>query len=218
MLNIAIDGHVASGKSVLAKAIASNLGIKVFETGAIYRGLACAFKETGHVVNFENVEKFIQGINVKVEFIEGIQHVIVNGVDYTSMLRLEEISVLSSAISPFKNLRNVVLDIQRNFAKENDCVMEGRDIGTEILPNANVKFFVTASQEVRAQRRYDQIKDKSTTSYQHILDDLKLRDYRDENREVSPLKKAEDAILIDSSDMALEEVIEKCLKIVKEKQ
>lgn len=218
MINIAIDGHVGSGKSTLAYGIAQKLGLNVLDTGAIYRGLACAFKESGMIEpNLENVTKFVAQTTVKVEFIDGIQHVFVNDKDYTPWLRLEETSRLASSISPYQILRDKVIKIQREFAQNYDCVMEGRDIGTDVLPNAPVKLFITASEEVRAMRRYEQIKDKSQTSYEKILADLRERDYKDEHREVSPLRPAKDAIILDTSDMTLEQTIEKCVSIIKEK-
>lgn len=218
MLNIAIDGHAGSGKSMLAYMLAKELGVKVFDTGAIYRGLACAYKDSGMgEVTKENISNFVAQIEVKVEFIEDRQHVFVNGKDYTPWLRLEETSHMASLISPYPILREKVVRIQREFAKDYDCVMEGRDIGTEVLPFATVKFFVTAREEVRAQRRYDQIKDKGNVTYQHILENLRERDYKDEHREVAPLRPASDSIIIDTSDMTLEETIKKCIEIVEEK-
>lgn len=214
MLNIAIDGHVASGKSTIAKEIAKRLGLKVLDTGAIYRGLACAFKDSGlQQPNEENIAKFVQTINVEVAFVEDKQHVVVNSIDYTPFLRLEETSRLSSLISPYPVLREKVMTIQRKFAEENNCVMEGRDIGTDVLPNAQVKLFVTAKDEVRAKRRYDQLNDKSV-SFEQILADLRERDYKDEHREVAPLRKAKDSIVIDSSEITLEETIQTCIDII----
>ena len=178
MLNIALDGHVGSGKSTIAKGIANQLGLKVLDTGAIYRGLACCYKEKGLPVPNENIiEKFVSDIKVEVVFIDDLQHVVVNGKDYTQFLRLEETSMMAAQISPFSVLRSVVLKIQRQFAKDYPCVIEGRDIGREVLPDAQVKFFVTASEEVRAKRRFDQIKDKDSTSFQDVLKDLRERDY-----------------------------------------
>lgn len=218
MLNIAIDGHVASGKSSVAKGIAKKLGIKVLDTGAIYRGLACAYKEMGlGDVSLPNIELFIERVNVSVVFQEDGQHVIINGKDYTSFLRLEETSSLSSQISPFPILREKVMLIQREFAKANDCVMEGRDIGTDVLPNADVKFFVTASEEVRAARRFAQVKESGSVTFQQVLADLKARDYKDENRKVAPLRPAKDSIIIDSGEMTLEETIEKCIDLIKQR-
>ena len=218
MLNIAIDGHVASGKSVVAKEIAKRLNIKVLDTGAIYRGLACEFKEKGlGEPNEKVVSEFIKDVDVAVEFIDEQQHVIVNKTDYTPYLRLEEISTLSSKISPYPALRGKVLEIQRAFAKENDCVMEGRDIGTDVLPNADVKIFITASAEVRARRRYEQVKDGSV-SFEKVLADLIERDYKDEHRTVAPLKPAQDSIILDTSNMTLDEVIERCISIIEGKR
>lgn len=216
MLNIAIDGHVGSGKSTLAKGIAKNLGLKVLDTGAIYRGLACAFKEGEWCdINLENVTKFASQTTVKIAFIEDLQHVIVNGKDYTPWLRLEETSRIASQIAVFQVVRNKVLEIQRDFANNYDCVMEGRDIGTDVLPNAQLKLFITASEEVRAKRRFDQIKDKTQTSFEQVLKDLRDRDYKDTHREIAPLKPAKDAIIIDTSDMTLEQTIEKCVDLIK---
>ena len=153
------------------------------------------------------------------KFLKDGQHVIVNGKDYLPFIRLEEISMLAAKISPFSQLRKIVLSVQQSFAKKNNCIMEGRDIGTEVLPNADVKFFITAREEVRAQRRYDQIKNKpNAPSYKDILEDLRARDYADEHREVAPLKPAKDSIILDTSDMTLEQSIEKCIKLIKERQ
>lgn len=219
MLNIAIDGHVGSGKSTLAHGIAEKLNLKVLDTGAIYRGMACAYKESGRKEpNEKLIDEFIKDIEVRIEFIDDIQHVLVNNVDYTPFLRLEETSMLASKVSKFPNLRKKVLHIQRDFANENDCVVEGRDIGTEVLPNAQIKFFLTAGEEKRAMRRYLQIKDNpNSPSYEEILADLKKRDYNDEHRDVAPLKPAEDSIFLDNGNLTLEETIEKCVKIIKNK-
>lgn len=218
MLNIAIDGHAGSGKSMLAYMLAKELGVKVFDTGAIYRGLACAYKDSGMgEVTKENILNFVAQIEVKVEFIEDRQHVFVKGKDYTPWLRLEETSHMASLISPYPILRERVMKIQRDFAKNYDCVVEGRDVGTDVLPDAPIKFFVTASAEVRAKRRYEQIKDKSKTTYEEVLIGLKERDYKDEHREVAPLRPASDSIIIDTSDMTLEETVKKCIEIVEEK-
>ncbi len=216
MLNITIDGHVGSGKSTLAKGIANKLSLNVFDTGAVYRSLACAYIERfGKIVNQKNVELLSKAINIEVIFDKKVQHVLVDNKDYGDKIRSEEISVFTSKISPFKALREKVLFIQRNFASENDCVMEGRDIGTDVLPNANVKFFITASETVRAQRRFDQIKDKpNAPSFEEILQDLRVRDYADEHRDIAPLKPANDAIIMDTSNYTLDETIEKCIEII----
>ena len=217
MINIAIDGHVASGKSTIAHEIAKRLKFKVLDTGAIYRGIACAYKESGlGEITQENIEKFIFETVVRVCFINEEQHVFVNNKDYTPLLRLEETSRLSSEISPYPVLREKVMQIQRDFARQFDCVIEGRDIGSEVLPNAQVKFFITASEDVRAKRRFEQL-DKNLATYQQILEDLRARDYKDENRAVAPLRKVEDSIVIDTSKMTLNETIDRCIDIIKQK-
>lgn len=219
MLNIAIDGHVGSGKSTLSKGIAKELNLKVLDTGAIYRGIACHFQTKKYnEISEETINAFIKQIEVSVKFIEDIQHVVVCGIDYTPYLRKEETSVLASKISPFPQIREKVLEIQRTFAKNYDCVIEGRDIGTVVLPNADVKFFITASEKVRAQRRFDQIKNlPDSPTFEEILKDLRDRDYQDEHRKVAPLKPAEDSIIMDTSNMSLEETIKKCVEIIKKK-
>ncbi len=217
MINIAIDGHVSSGKSTLAKGVAKALGLKVLDTGAIYRGLACAYKEGDFgEINKQNIEKFLKNIKVEVKFQDKKQLVFVNDKDYTPFLRLEEISNLSSSISPYKNLREVVTKIQRTFAQENNCIIEGRDIGTEILPNATIKLFVTASAEERARRRFLQVKDTGTT-FEKVLADLKERDRKDETREVAPLKIAKDAIVVDTTNMNLDEAIAYSVGLIQQK-
>lgn len=216
MLNVTIDGHVGSGKSTLAKGIAKKLSLNVFDTGAVYRSLACAYIDMfGKIVNQKNVELLSKAVNIEVIFDKKGQHVLVDNKDYGEIIRSEEISVFTSKISPFKLLRKKVLTIQREFAKNNDCVMEGRDIGTDVLPNANVKFFITASETVRAQRRFDQIKDKpNAPSFEEILQDLRVRDYADEHRDIAPLKPANDAFIMDTSNYTLDETIEKCIEII----
>lgn len=216
MINIAIDGHSGSGKSSVAMLLAQKLGFKVLDTGAIYRGMACEFDSQGLKVEEQVVEQFAENLKIEVFFKEGVQHVSVNGTDWTSHLRGVKISALSSQISPFPILRDKVTIIQRKFAKENNCILEGRDIGNVVLPNADVKLFITASVEERARRRLLQLSDNKE-SYEEILENLKLRDYRDEHREVAPLKVASDAIVIDTTNLNLEETVEKCYQIIKDK-
>lgn len=216
MINIAIDGHSGSGKSSVAMLLAQKLGFKVLDTGAIYRGMACEFDSQGLKVEEKVIKQFAENLKIEVFFKEGVQHVSVNGTDWTSHLRELKISALSSQISPFPILRDKVTIIQRKFAKENNCILEGRDIGSVVLPNADVKLFITASVEERARRRLLQLSDNKE-SYEEILENLKLRDYRDEHREVAPLKVASDAIVIDTTNLNLEETVEKCYQIIKDK-
>lgn len=217
MLNIAIDGVSGAGKSTIAEAIAKTLNIKKFDTGAIYRGFACEYlsQNLPNPTN-EIMDKFVQSSSVEIFFEDTKQHVVINGKDYTNSLREEKISYYSSIISPFPVLREKVLDLQRKFARENDCVMEGRDIGSIVLPNANVKFYLTASVNVRAQRRLKQLQESGMAGdYEEILNKLKDRDYNDLTRKIAPLKKMPDAIEIDGSELTIEQVVEKCLNIIR---
>ena len=215
MLNIAIDGYVGSGKSTLAHALAKMLNLKVLDTGAIYRSITCFYQEKfGNLVSGDLVEEFVKDLEVKVEFKGENQIVFVNGKDYMNRIRQEEISILTSELAPYISIRNKVLSVQRKFAKEYDCVIEGRDIGTVVLPKANFKFFITASEKTRAERRYCQIKDKQKVSLEQILQDLQIRDYNDTHRKIAPLVPAKDSIILDTTDLTLEQTVEKCLEIM----
>ena len=218
-MNIAVDGHAASGKSVIALEIAKALKINVFDTGAMYRALACEWeaRNLGKVTK-RKIDKFINSITISVKFISGKQHTYVNGVDYTPVLRLEKISMLAVLISPFPNLRELVRNIQRDYALNNDCVMEGRDIGSVVLPNADYKFFITAPVEIRARRRYEQeIQNQPDLDYKKVLEDLKKRDKLDEEREVGPLKMVEDSIVINTAGKSISETLNECLSYIKKK-
>ena len=221
-LNIAIDGTVGSGKSSLAKALAKELDIMFFDTGALYRAFACEFiakKFDESVINEKFVENFAKKLNFEVFFEENVEHIKINGVDYTQDLRHSETSRLSAILSPYSSIQNKVKEIQREFAKNNSCVMEGRDVGFDVLPNADFKFFLTADENVRANRRLAELKKSGKNiSFEEVLKDLKKRDYMDINRKVAPLKMADDAILIDNSKLNLEKTLEKCLKIIKKSQ
>ena len=215
MINIAIDGHVGSGKSTLAHCLAKKLGLKVLDTGAIYRSIACEYrKKYGLNIDSENIEKLVKNLNIEINFVNDTQHVSINGNDYFEQIRTEEISILTSKISPFVSIREKVLSVQRTFAQKFDCIIEGRDIGTVVLPYADYKFFVTASEEVRAKRRFDQIKDKQNVSYEQILKDLQIRDYNDTHRKVAPLIPAKDSIILDTSDFTLDQTVDMCVDII----
>lgn len=219
MLNIAIDGFSGAGKSTIAGELAKRLNIKKFDTGAIYRGIACEYLEQGLDEPNENIiDKFVEDLKVQIFFEDNVQHVVINGKDYTKNLREERISRFSAVVSPFPKVRAKVLELQRDFAKHNDCVMEGRDIGSVVLPDANVKFFFTASVEVRAERRLAQLRQMGLDGdFQEICDNLKERDYRDVTRKVAPLVKMPDAVEIDGGQATIDEIVDKCIKIVKEK-
>lgn len=214
MINIAIDGHAGSGKSSVAEGLANRLGFKLLNTGEIYRSLACRYyDENWGEPSEEKLEKLLANLIVEIRFEGKKQFVYVDEICYKNRLRDEEISELASQISVFKTVRDKILYIQRDFAQKYDCILEGRDIQTVVLPNADVKIFLTASQEVRAKRRYYQLKD-NTLTYEHILEDLKNRDWRDEHREIAPLKPAKDAIIIDNTDIDLQQTIDKCYEII----
>ena len=218
MLNIAIDGYVGSGKSTLAHELAKKMNLKVLDTGAIYRSITCFYQEKfGNLVSSDLVEELVKNLEVEIEFKGDSQIVFVNGKDYTNKIRQEEISVLTSQLAPYLSVREKVLSVQRKFAKDYNCVIEGRDIGTVVLPKANFKFFVTASEQTRAQRRYSQIKDKQKVTFDQILQDLQQRDYNDTHRKVAPLVPAKDAIILDTTDLTLGQTVEKCLEIIKGK-
>ena len=219
MLNIAIDGFSGAGKSTVADQIAEKLNIKKFDTGAMYRGLACEhLAQSLPEPNEQIIENFISSVSVESFFEGNKQHVVVNGTDYTQHLREEKIGYYSSLISPFPHLRQKVLSIQRTFASQNDCVMEGRDIGSVVLPNASVKFFLTASLEKRTQRRLKQLQEMGLDgNYEEIYASLKVRDQNDLSRKIAPLIKVDDAIEIDASEKTIDEVVDECLKIIYEK-
>lgn len=219
MINIAIDGFMGSGKSTLAKGLSKKLNYKVLDTGAIFRAIACAYSKIGQEeVDDDLLKSVINKIDVKVVFIGEEQHVIVNNEDYTNELRSEKISNLSSKISAKPYVREKYLTIAREFARNNDCIMEGRDIGTVVMPNADVKFFLTAGESQRAKRRFDELINKGmSVDFDNVLKDLKERDYRDSHRDIAPLKPAEDAITVDNANMSLEETIDYCYDIIKRK-
>lgn len=219
MINIAIDGHVGSGKSTLAKGLAKKLGFKVFDTGAVYRTIACEFisRNLGEPTQ-KNIKEFVKDLNLRVKYVGDVQYVYVNGKEYSGQLRLEETSMMAAKVAKFLPVRQKTRQLQQEIAKTNNVVMEGRDIATEVLPNADFKFFITASEQVRAQRRYAQLGGKKDSpSFDEILKDLRQRDYSDENRKISPLKPAADSIIIDSSNQTLEQTIEECLSIINKK-
>ena len=218
-MNIAIDGHAGSGKSTVAERLSDLLGYKLLNTGEIYRSFACAYLEENlGDPNDRIVENFIKNKEVVIKFVEKEQFVYINNVCYKSKLRDEKVSMMTSKLSAFKPLRDKLVLIQRQFANENNCIMEGRDIGTVVLPNAEIKLFITASQEVRAKRRFEQVvlKDKNA-DLEKVLEDLKQRDYNDENRNIAPLKCADDAILVDNTNLNIEETVQKCLEIISKK-
>ena len=209
--SIAIDGPAGAGKSTIAKALAKSLGYYYVDTGALYRGLAYGLLEKGAgTVSLPEIQ-------VELLYDKGVQKVLCNGKDRTAYIRAEKIGEGASIISQYKAVREKLLDLQRNVAAMHSCVMDGRDIGSVVLPHANKKFFLTASPEVRARRRTVELQEKGEKAeYEDVLRDVRKRDERDMQREVAPLKQVEDAILVDSSAMDIEEVIDTMLSYIVE--
>ncbi|MGN1267693.1 MAG: (d)CMP kinase [Dorea sp.] len=207
--NVAIDGPAGAGKSTIAKLVAKEKGFIYVDTGAMYRGLAIHFLDKG--IEAGEVEKIIDACkdaDVTIRYEEGLQQVYLNGENITSRLRNEEVGNMASKSSAIPEVRAKLLELQRGLAEEQDVIMDGRDIGTCVLPHADVKVYLTASVETRAKRRYCELTEKGVTcDFYEIAKDIEERDYRDMTRETAPLKQAEDAVLVDSSDMTIEEVV-----------
>ena len=218
-LNIAIDGPSGAGKSTIAKLIAKNLGITYLDTGAMYRGLAYFALKNGVEPNDEaKVLPLLDTVSMDIEYNENGQKVIVNGEDVTPFIREHHISMAASTISKIHAVRLKLADLQRQIAKKTDCVLDGRDIGSFVLPNANVKIYMDASAEVRAIRRKGDLEGKGDFShtYEEILEDIKARDYQDMNRDFAPLKVADGATVIDTSYMTIDEVASAVINLCKD--
>ena len=207
--NVAVDGPAGAGKSTIAKLVAKEMGYIYVDTGAMYRGLAIHFLKKG--VDPEEKEAVVEACRdaeVTIGYEDGVQQIYLNGENVTGMLRTEEVGNMASRTSAIPEVREKLLELQRSLASEKDVIMDGRDIGTNILPDADVKIYLTASVETRAKRRYDELKEKGEScDLEEIARDIKARDERDMTRDIAPLKKAEDAVLVDSSDMTIEEVV-----------
>ena len=220
MFNIAIDGPAGAGKSTIAKKVAKELDFIYVDTGAMYRSMALYLIRKG--VKAEEKNKIIEllpEIHVTLAYVEGEQHVYLNQEDVSSLIRNEEVSQMTSSISTIPEVREALLSLQRNLAKENNVLMDGRDIGTCVLPNAELKIYLTASTKVRAKRRYDEMIEKGMEcNLKELEASIKERDYRDMNREIAPLKQAEDAVFLDTSDMNIEEVVSAIIRLVKERE
>ena len=217
---IAIDGPAGAGKSTIAKRLAKELGFIYVDTGAIYRTVGYYIWLCGiGGRDADGVARLIDEVNVKIEYPgDGVQHMILNGKDITSEIRTPEISSYASQVSAHKCVRDYLLETQQELARTHDVVMDGRDIGTVVLPNAQVKIFLTASPEVRARRRHLELMEKGISdSYEKVLADMKQRDLQDSTRAIAPLKQAKDAVLLDTSDMTLEESVAAMKAIIEEK-
>lgn len=215
--NIAIDGPAGAGKSTIAKMVAKELGFIYVDTGAMYRGLAVHFLKKGIVPGeVEKIEAACEDAKVELGYENGVQQVYLNGENITSQLREEAVGNMASVSSAVPAVRAKLLDLQRNLAKEKDVVMDGRDIGTNVLPNADVKVYLTASVECRAMRRFKELEEKGEAcDFEQIRQDIQERDERDMTREIAPLKQAEDATLIDSSEMGVDDVVKAIIALKK---
>lgn len=208
-INIAIDGPSGAGKSTVAKICAEKLGFIYVDTGALYRTVGvCALNKGIDTKDKNKIIDILPDVKIDIKYIDGVQHVFTDGDDVSEEIRQPEASMAASDVGAISEVRQYLLSVQRNIAKENNIVMDGRDIGTTILPNAQYKFFLTASPEVRADRRYKEQKEKGIDEdYDTLLEEIKQRDYQDTHRKISPLKQADDAILINSDNMTIEEVV-----------
>lgn len=219
-ISVAIDGPAGAGKSTIARRLAGELGFRYVDTGAIYRTVAYFMDLWGvSPKDVDGVNRYIDELTVGIEYDdEGVQHMLMNGMDVTGDIRTPEISQKASLISAHAVVRDVLLDMQRNMAKEYDVVMDGRDIGSVVLPKATVKIFLTASPEVRARRRYQELLEKGQkASYEQVLRDVQQRDYQDTHRDIAPLKMCRDSVKVDTSEMDLEQSVAAIRKIVEEK-
>ena len=218
MISVAIDGPAGAGKSTIARKAAEMLGYIYVDTGALYRtiGLAAMRKNTDLKSKTE-LNALLGSINIELKFENGVQKVFLNGEDVSEKIRTPECGMMASDVSAIKEVRDYLLDTQRALAAKNNVIMDGRDIGTVILPNAQVKIFLTASPEVRAKRRYDEFLQKGVqVKFDDVLADIILRDKNDSEREIAPLKPAADSVIADTSDDTLQQAIDKVINIVTE--
>ena len=223
MYNIAIDGPAGAGKSSIAKALSKKLGFVYIDTGAMYRAVALFFLENGIKDSSDNeIDKLLDKLDINIKYTDGEQRVFLNNVDVSDKLRQEEIGKLASRFSALKSVREKLVALQRKLAKKENVIMDGRDIGTVVLPNADLKIYLSAGSKVRAKRRYLELIekgfDRAALDEKAIENEIIKRDEADMNREISPLKKAEDAYCLDTSDMTFNEVVSKILDMVEKER
>lgn len=218
--SVAVDGPSGAGKSTIAKAVAAELGILYVDTGAIYRTIGTAVYERGIDPGDEaRVVALLPQLEIAMRYEDdGLQHMLLNGVDVTAQIRLPEISMYASAVSALRKVRDHLLEMQRDMARKYSVIMDGRDIGTVVLPDAQVKIFLTAETAVRAQRRCAELEQRGTPKpYDEVLREIEQRDYNDSHRAIAPLRPADGAVIIDSSSMSFDEVKQKILSIIEER-
>ena len=219
-VSVAIDGPAGAGKSTIARQLAAELGYRYVDTGAIYRTVAYFMDLWGvSPKDVDGVNRYIDELTVGIEYDEnGLQHMLMNGMDVTNDIRTQEISQKASLISAHPCVREMLLDMQREIAKQYNVIMDGRDIGTVVLPKATVKIFLTASAEIRAKRRCDELLAKGQKAkYETVLKEIQQRDYQDTHREIAPLKMARDSIKVDTSEMTVQQAVSAIRQIVQEK-
>lgn len=218
--NIAIDGPAGAGKSTIAKKVAKELSFIYVDTGAMYRAIALyLIRSKVSPADQEALKKACENIEITISYQNGEQQVILNGENITGLIRTEEVGNMASTASAHSPVREKLLDLQRNLARNSDVLMDGRDIGTNVLPDAQLKIYLTASSATRARRRYLELQQKGEDCLlDEIERDIIERDQRDMNRDIAPLKQAEDAILLDSSDMGIDQVVERILTLYKERK
>lgn len=222
MIAIAIDGPGGAGKSTISREVARRAGIVYVDTGALYRTVGYYARERGLSVNDAKdpslMTPLLDSISVSLVYMEGKQHVFLNGEDLGDKIRQPDISMYASAVSSVPSVRSFLLDTQKDIASKQSVIMDGRDIGTVILPNADIKIFLTASCEARAQRRYRELLEKgASVSYEQVLDELNERDRADSGRDIAPAVAAEDAIIFDNSDLTFEESVEYIMQLINQK-
>lgn len=217
-INIAIDGPAGAGKSTIAKAAAKAVGFIYVDTGALYRSVAYyAISKGADVDSPEAVTALLPEITPELRFIDGSQHVFVGGEDVSDKIRTPQVSMGASAVSAIPAVREFLFDLQKKIAAENNVIMDGRDIGTVVLPNADLKIFLTASAEERARRRHTELTEKGeSVTFESVLADVNQRDYNDSHREIAPLKQAEDAVLCDTTELDLSQATEKVISLINE--
>lgn len=219
-ISVAIDGPAGAGKSSISRIVAKRLGFIYVDTGALYRAVGLKFSLSGADTALDcDIDGILADTTVDIRFKDGEQRVYLDGRDVSSEIRTPAASMMASAVSARPQVRAFLLEMQRKLARENNVVMDGRDIGTVVLPDAKVKIYLTASAEVRAERRLKELKEKGeNVTFKEVYDDMVKRDYDDMHRVIAPLKQAEDAVLADTTDCNLEESVELILKIVNEKR
>ena len=218
MINVAIDGPAGAGKSTIARAAAKKLGYIYVDTGALYRTVALAAVRREVLDDADGVAAMLPQISVELKFENGEQQVYLDGENVSSLIRTPQISMGASKVSAIPKVREYRMSLQQSIAKENNVIMDGRDIATVVLPNADVKIFLFATPECRAQRRYKELIEKGeNVTYEDVLKDVNDRDYQDSHREIAPLKPSEDSVMADTSDLDLQQSTEMIIGIIKEK-